>query len=1190
MSNAIGTAGKTVFVYPRCQRAKLPMFYRKKDDASLLGGPGVTGFCSLQTGWSVWILFSLTLVLVGSFSSPASAQAFYGSIVGRVADSSGARVIGATVTLVSAGTSEKRTTTTDSTGAFRFVNLLPGLYGLQIESPGFKHFLEESIDVRIDTTVFLDASLTVGDLHETINVKEDTALLETQSASLGQVIEGSQVQNTPLNGRNVLNLVALVPGVIPQGGTQGSSAGNYAQSGDFTNVAGFGNYQMGGSLAGQNAFLCDGSSLNEVMSNYTVLVPTQDVVQEFRVVTNVPGPEFGGFSGGVVSFTSKAGSGSFHGSAYAYLRNTVFDANNFFNNASGVPRSQLVQNQFGGTLGGPVIKNRTFFFFNYERLTRRNGIPFEGRTPTPAELNGDFRGDPPIYDPLTGQQFTCNGVLNVICHDRIDPTANVMANVLHYWPTPNANLAGGAVNYSVNAAAGVDTNQYNGRIDQIVSDRQRVFGRYTYWDINTHPTQYVFGTNAGGPTSLVSGLVADQQVVVGDVYTFSPNTIGDLRLSYLRARTPITPPNNNVNLSQFGPFWAGISGSVTHRQFPDPIVVGTLTEPYGGMDVTNNDTANNYAVAASLTKILGRHTLQFGADFRRYDFRERQTISASGLFVFFGIFTSGPLSPPGSGATAIADFVLGDITPVPGTSGFDTAVDAHARQYYQGYFLNDIFQISNKLTVNLGVRWDIPGSYEETKDLNTALLPQLANPLVLIHSPQYSSRNDLETHYRLFAPRIGVAYQLKPQTVVRAAYGINYLPQGVGVAGPWLSPINSATTSVPFGGTLSDPLLGQQLIQPIGRNETALTTFIGQSIQSRIPNQAFPYQQQWNLNVEQAFWHGALLKVGYAGSRGEHIPLGVPALEIGDVGANLNQLSPQYYSLGPALLQPTASGQTMGQTLRPYPQYQGVDADSDFAGDTYYHSLQATFEKRFSNGGTLLADYTFSKLISNSEGVSPFLELNSAGSGAIQNYTNLRAERSLALFDVPHRFVLSYIFELPLGHGKHFFPDVSDGADKFLSGWSMAGITTFASGFPLSITSAAPNVLATNFGAGTIRPNVLSGCNKSAGGSILDHVSSGTSVINTACFAAPGLFSLGNESRVDPTLRAQGINNWDFSVSKITRLTERASLDFRAEFFNLFNRVQFATPNTSFGGPTFGVITGQANNPRQIQFSLRASF
>jgi hypothetical protein len=342
------------------------------------------------------------------------------------------------------------------------------------------------------------------------------------------------------------------------------------------------------------------------------------------------------------------------------------------------------------------------------------------------------------------------------------------------------------------------------------------------------------------------------------------------------------------------------------------------------------------------------------------------------------------------------------------------------------------------------------------------------------------------------------------------------------------------------------------------------------------------------MNVQQAIGGGAFFQVGYAGSRGAHIPLGVPTFEIGDVGADLNQLSPQFYSLGPALLQPTAGGQLLGQTLRPYPLYQGVGADSDFAGDTYYNSLQATVEKRFSYGGAILADYTWAKLISNTEGVAPFLELGTVG--AIQDYTNLRAERSLASFDVPQRLVLSYILELPFGRGKHFLSSVTGFADKLVSGWSVSGITTFASGFPLAITSAAPNDLSTFFGAGTIRPNVLPGCNKSAGGSIVHNAIAGTSVVNAACFAAPNPFSFGDESRVDSALRAQGINSWDFSASKTTRLTEGVGLDFRAEFFNLFNRVQFGPPNTSFGGPTFGLITSQANNPRQIQFSLRASF
>src|SRR3984957_20653937 len=1133
------------------------------------------------------IHIALGLVLAWFACLPASAQAFYGSLAGRVSDRTGAVVRGASVTLTSLETTEKRAGTTDGAGSYRFVNLVPGSYRVEIETSGFKHFIQEPIDVTVDTIVFLNGSLALGDVRETVHVQEQTPFLETQGASVGQVVEGRQVQDTPLNGRNVMNLVSLVPGVIPQGGTQGSSAGNYAASGDFTNVAGFGNYQIGGGLAGQGAFLFDGSSLNEVLSNSTVLVPAQDVVQEFRVVTSVPSPEFGGFSGGVVSFTSRAGSNAFHGSAYEYLRNTVLDANNFFNNASSVPRSQLVQNQFGVTIGGPVVKDRTFLFLNYERFTRRNGIPYEGRTPTPSELRGDFSTDPPIYDPQTGQQFVCNGVLNMICSNRIDPTANVMANVLHYWPAPNANLPDGS-NYSVNAKAGVDTNEFNARIDQILSDKQRAFGRYTYWNINTHPTQYVFDTTGGGPQSASIGLVKDQQVVIADVYTFSSTTVGDFRLSYLRARTPIAPANPNVDLSQFGPFWAGISSSLTHQQFPDPIVIGTLPLPYGGMDVTTNDTANDYAVSASLTTIVGRHALKFGTDLRRYDFRRGLTVSASGLFIFAGIFTGGPLSPPGSGATPIADFVLGDITPVPGTSGFQTAVDAHARQYYQGYFVNDVFQLSHRLTTNAGLRWDIPGSYTEAEDRNTALLPQLQSPIVLIHGPQYPSRNDLNDHYRLFAPRVGLAFQIRPLTVLRAAYGINFLPQGTGVAGPWESPINLATTDVPFGGTLSDPLQKTQLLQPIGRNENAFSTFIGQSIQSRIPNQPFPYAQQWNLNLQQAFGAGSVFQVGYVGSRGEHIPLGIPTLETGNAGADLNQLSPRYYSLGPALLQPTVNGQIYGQTLRPYPSYQQVSADSDFAGDTYYNSLQGTGERRFSSGSTVLANYSWSKVISNTEGINTYFEAGTAG--AIQDYTNLRAERSLANFDVRQRFVLSYILDLPVGQGERYLSQVTGIANELVSGWKLAGITTFASGFPLTVTSAAPNELSTLFGAGTIRPDVVAGCNKSVAGSIVTSAIVGTSVLNPRCFAAPGPFALGNEPRVDPALRAQGVNNWDLSASKLTQVGERVSITFAAEFFNSFNRVQFGPPNTSSGGPLYGAITSRVNNPRQIQVSFRASF
>jgi hypothetical protein len=536
-----------------------------------------------------------------------------------------------------------------------------------------------------------------------------------------------------------------------------------------------------------------------------------------------------------VELSSKSGGNAFHGSAYEYLRNTLLDANNYFNNASGIPRSKLIQNQFGGTIGGAIVKNRAFFFFSYERYTRRNGVPFQALVPTPAQLSGNFTANSPIYDPHTGKQFQCNGVLNVICSDRIDPTANVMANVLHYWPTPNASLGGGAINYVVNVAAGADSSQYSGRVDYSASDKQKIFARYTYNNIDTLPTTYIL-ENTQGPRSLPRGLDVAHQIVIGDTYTINSTTVADARLAYLRAYTPITPPLNNVDLSQFGPFWSNIQNSLTYRQLPIPFILGTASAPYVAADLSNNGLSNNYSIGASVIKVLGKHSLKMGVDLRRYDFRFSQISAAAGLFVFAGLFTGGPLTPPGAGATPIADFDLGMITPVPGTSDFQAVKDTYSIDYYQGYYLNDTFQFNKRLTLNLGVRWELPGSYKERHNLDTVLLPQLQNPLVLVASPQYPSDHDLEPHDHLLAPRVGVSYRGLNQTVWRAGYGINFLPQWSTSAAPYTSPINAAVTNVPFGGTLSNPLLGQPLLQPIGRAPGGLAQFHGQSIQSRIPN------------------------------------------------------------------------------------------------------------------------------------------------------------------------------------------------------------------------------------------------------------------------------------------------------------------------------------------------------------------
>jgi hypothetical protein len=748
-----------------------------------------------------------------------------------------------------------------------------------------------------------------------------------------------------------------------------------------------------------------------------------------------------------------------------------------------------------------------------------------------------------------------------------------MGNILHYWATPNANIPG--ANYVVNAAAGADSNQYNQRFDYSASDRQKIFVRYTYLNINTFPTTYNLDKTSQGPGSLPRGLDIAHQAVAGDTYSLNSTTFFDIRLGYLRAFTPVTPPINNVDLSQFGPFWAGIQNQLTYRQLPIPYILGTAAAPYVAADLSNDGLSNNYTIDGSMTKLIGKHTLKAGVDLRRYDFRFTQISQASGLFVFAGLFTGGALTPAGSGATAIADFDLGLITPLAGTSAFQATRDTYSTDYYQSYYFNDTFRVTPKLIVNLGIRWELPGSYRERHKLDTVLLPSLPDPVVLVASPQYPSDHDLASHNHLFAPRVGLAYRIFSKTVLRAGYGINYPPQWVSSGAPYTSPINAAVTNVPFGGTLSNPLLTQPLIQPVGRTPGGLSQFVGQSISSRIPGSPYPYIQQWNFDIQQELGKASSIELSYAGSRGAHLPLAI----------NLNQLPdsaiPQvagYFAANPST---AVAG---GQALRPYPKYNSVVASGDFIGDSYYDALMVKYQRRFSFGGTLLADYTWSKFISNAEAYTTFLEANTIG--AVQDYTNLRGSRSLMSFDVPHRAVISYVMELPFGHGKHFLSSASGVSDKFVSGWSVAGITTFASGFPMVITSAAPNYLSTYFGAGAIRPNVVAGCDKSTGAS----AGSGLPIVNAACFSAPGLLNFGDESRVDPNLRAAGINNWDFTLAKLTRVTENVAIDFRGELFNIFNRVQFGEPNTSFGNRFFGSVTSQANIPRQIQLSLRLIF
>jgi len=1145
----------------------------------------------------------LTLLL--AFVNQHSAgQTSFGSIVGTVTDPSGASIPAASLTLTNIGTSERRTANSDGSGNFNFVNLLPGNYRVEVQNAGFKRYSREPIRIEVESAVRVDVALQVGDVAETMTVSDQAPLLQTQSGTIGKVIEGRTVQDTPLNGRNVLNLIALAPGVVPQGSTSGSPLGNQA-GGTYTNNTGWGNYQIGGGMANQSAFYLDGTPLNTVNANSPGIVPVQDAIQEFRVDSNSVSAEFGRFSGGVVNMAIKSGTNQFHASAYEYLRNRVLNANDFFNNRSGVSRNSFTQNQYGITTGGPVVKDKFFFFASWENFALRNGKPTLTTVPTAAMKGGNFAGLPSIYDPYTtcglqgvaacaaGQPIRQPFPGNAIPASRFDGTAIALMKV---WGAPN--LPGNVNNFVGNTNLGGNQTQLNVRGDYSLGEKQRLFGRYTYWDGTSLPSD-PFHTNFGGLTTLYGA----NSGAFGDTYTINPTTVLDVRASYLRALHAFLPLQTGTDLAQYGPAWAALASQVSLPEAPLPAVTGFA----GFSGVYINSVSNAYALSGNATKILGRHSLKFGGEARRWDWAFVQSNTAAGSFTFNNLFTAANPLSPGSTGYAYASYVLG----TPANGSLAGAARTYQQIYYQGYYLADSYRVTNKLTLNLGVRLDIIGSFSERYDRIVVFNPGATDPLgqrtglnlkgqlALVNSPAYPSRNQLGSAKYAPAPRFGYAWSPDNKTVVRGGYGLSWVsPEQINYSlAPFQSPVNAATTTmvtsvngsglVPLN-TLSNPF-PNGLIQPQGHNAALLSNFEGQSFNAPIPGPPYPYIQQWNTEIQRQLPLGVVYDIAYAGSKATHLAFSV---------LQTNQLADQYLPLGSSLLTSVqnpfygilpASAGTLGlptvtrsQLLRPYAQYQNIGNSAPDVGNSTYHSLQMRMEKRFSSGGTITGSYTWAKLLSDTDTLSSWLEAGHSV-GGVQNYNNLRLEKSLASFNAAQRLTVSYVYDLPFGKGKKFLGGVQGVSDKLLSGWAVNGVTTLQSGFPLSFTTASN--LTNSLGGGS-RPNVISP-NVGVSGSAQSRINGW---FNVQAFQQPAAFTFGSESRTDPVLRAAGIANWDFSVVKRTEITERLKLDFRTEFINLFNRVQFADPNTSLGNPSFGIVTSALNLPRLVQFGLRLNF
>jgi hypothetical protein len=1140
---------------------------------------------------AMWCLACLLCFLVMS-SGVLRAQQASGSIVGTITDNGGAVVPNAIVTLTNVDTGDVRTAPSNGSGEYQFIDLVPGNYKVDVALSGFKRFTRLNVVVQVQGSTRVDAALQVGDVSQTVEVSSAPPLIETQQATVGQVVAGRAVTELPLNGRNVFNLLELSAGVVPQGSTQAANAVAGMQGNSFPE------YAISGGVPNTGATFIDGAPVNNGYINAISYVPSQDSIQEFRIEGNNIGPEFGGTTDGIVTMVTKSGTNAFHGSAFDFLRNTDLNANTFFADRAHLARPVFIQNQYGATLGGPIKKDKIFFFGSFQGIRAAIGSTSTYTVPTATEEQGFIPSSTPLIDP---GQFNATGVFvpsapgktfpnNVIPANRINPTSQAM---FAWWAQPNQTTT--TNNYIINVASHPTLDQYIARIDWNASQKHRVFGRYTYHkSISPSALPYGYLDNPSLSRNAV------HHFVLGDSYAMSPTTILDIRLSYLRSSGFSGNTGVPADIGFTG--WpaatiAQLSAHCCSPVIPNVSVSGFSGNGGGGQQIFI--TEENYAISASETKVLGRHTIRFGGEVRRAPNNYGQTVGANTeAFAFTTAFTG----------NAFASYLLG----LPQNTETELALIPASVTYYAGAYFGDIFQVSSRLAIDYGIRWEFPGYWTERHDRQTVFLPNEVSPLAgptglplmgnveLVNTPVYPHRTNILPHYDLFSPRLGLAYRATNSLVVRTGFAILYpatanLQQS---SQPYNSAISTAITIIPTSGTpvtsFSNPFPGG-ILQPVGRSSNYQSVIEGQSVLVNQPHEPATYVEQWNLDIQQDLGHQTVMEVAYVGDHGLHQQLAATSYASG-----LDQIPDQYLSMGSALLNPVTNpfyglitsgnlaGKTIpaGQLLRPYPQYFNVLNAADVAGGSNYNALQAKVEKRFSQGGTVLGSYTWGRNMGTAETQHGSTEAHAPG--FVQDWYNLQAEYSQLSYNLPHHFVAGYVYDLPVGRGKHYLANEGGILDKAVSGWGVDGITTYAMGFPLIFTAQATYVSST-FGGGTPRPNVVAGCNKLMPGGAASRLNAW---FNPNCFTQPSNYGFGNEPRVD-SMRSQGIANWDAALFKGTAITEKLNLQFRAEFFNLFNRVQFGQPNTtccSSSNASFGLISSQLNSPRQIQFALKLSY
>ncbi len=1159
-------------------------------------------------------LFRVLWLVILALAGTRLAVAQTAEVTGRIADPTGAVIQGAAVTMTHIGKGIDRESRSNEDGYYTLPLLEPGTYRMTVQMSGFKPVTRSGITLQVQQVARIDFTLEVGEVHEKVTVTEEAPLLDSTTSSVGHVVDNTKIVNLPLNERNPFALAFLVPGVTGNVRFQGAGQGNIIS--------------VNGGRGGSTEFLVDGVPAAVPLVNpaqgFSTL-PSVDAVREFKVQTNNYSAEFGRSGSGIINLIYKSGTNQLHGSVFEFLRNSVLDANGWQRNRQGLERESFKRNQFGASLGGPVVlpgydgHDKTFFFASYEGLRERSAATLLTTVPTEAMRRGDFSelrnsaGQPiVIYDPATtvrqGSGFVRQAFPgNIIPPGQIDPVGR---NLVPFFPLPN--LPGepvtGINNFAASGTNGTDNDSFDVKIDQHLSDRQRFFARYSRRDLTIRPPDFF-------PREILAAdpgiLVAEESNTFSFDYNFtiSPTYLLNVRLGANRLRRVLDLRGAGGEFgADFDPsqelgFPAYIRENADALVFPRIGPAGYLA--IGRSNAQRQSPGfETHSLHVANTKVLTRHQLKFGFEGRLLRVNAKEAGNAVGVYDSGRNFTQGP-NPLAASSTAgdgFASFLLGLGS---GThSRFFKVVST--QNYYWGFYLADDWKVTSKLTLNLGLRYDLETPRTERFNRQNYLdlqapsplagpagIPDLKGGLVFVTE---QDRREFDTDRNNWSPRFGFAYQARSKTVVRGAYGLFYAPSPQSARGtignvgfrantPWLGTVDGVTPN----HFLRDPF--PDGFTPVSGSSLGLLTGVGTGISGPLRETVTPYTQQWNFGLQQELPGGLLIEATYVGSRGVQLNDGNT-----EQGLTLNQLRPEHLALGSQLLQSvpnpffgviptgTLAGRTIQRRflLRPFPHFDAVSALTATGANSFYHSFQLKAEKRLSQGLSLLVAYTNAKLIedASSSNAQGFVDGQTAPR---QNIYDRQAERAIAPGDISQRLVFSYIYELPFGRGRSFGRDWNRVADALLGGWQINGITSLQTGQPLSIS--APNTC--NCFNPSLRPNVSGSAKLS--GPVKDRL---TSYFDTSVFSQPAQFSFGNAPRTLPDVRRPGLQNWDFSLFKNFRASERWTVQFRAEAFNLFNQTQFGLPNTDFGSLNrgFGEITSQANDPRQVQFGLKILF